>query len=497
MRSMSSPIERFARRATDLAERWVPDAFVFALAATVIVAVAAWIVDPAARRAPLAIVDAWGNGFWTLIPFTLQMAMIIIGGYVLASSPPVHRLIARLAAWPASAKGAVVMVALVAMLTSLLNWGFSLIFSAILAREVARRVPSADYRALGASSFLGLGTVWAQGLSSSAALQMARASSMPPRLAQMVAGGIPLTATIFRWESLVCVVIEIAVVAAVMWACAPPAGAGRSAASFGVDLGDPTRARRAEASSAPTDRAGHAMRAGERRAEAGSAPTDRARQGMRPGERLDHSPILLVALVAFGFIYLARVVASRAATVGDALNAIDFNTINLFFLMLGALLHWRPSCLMRAVRDATPATWGVLLQFPFYGGIFGIMTGLKLSDAVASLFVRASTATLYPAMIVVYSAVLGIFVPSGGSKWVIEAPYVLQAARVLSVPDGWMVVTYNLGEAIANLLQPFWMLPVLALLGLRARDIMGYTYLVALVLLPVVVLLVTIFRPLV
>jgi short-chain fatty acids transporter len=473
---MSSPLERFARRATDLAERWVPDAFVFALAATLIVAVAAWIVDPAARTAPLRIVDAWGNGFWTLIPFTLQMAMIIIGGYVLASSPPVHRIIARLAGWPASAKGAVVMVALVAMLTSLVNWGFSLIFSAILAREVARRVPSADYRALGASSVLGLGTVWAQGLSSSAALQMARASSMPPTLARMVAGGIPLTATIFRWESLVCVVIEIAVVAAVMWACAPAAGAGRSAASFGVDLGDPAPARRAEAS---------------------SAPTDRARQGMRPGERFDHSPILLVPIVAFGFVYLARVIASRAATVADALNAIDFNTINLFFLMFGAALHWRPSSLMRAVRDATPATWGVLLQFPFYGGIFGIMTALKLSDAVASLFVRASTATLYPAMIVVYSAVLGIFVPSGGSKWVIEAPYVLQAARVLSVPDGWMVVTYNLGEAIANLLQPFWMLPVLALLGLRARDIMGYTYLVALVLLPVVVLLVTIFRPLV
>jgi len=465
-------MERFARRSTDLAERWVPDAFVFALGATLLVAAAAWVVDPAARAAPLKIVDAWGNGFWTLIPFTLQMAMIIIGGYVLASSPPVSRAIARLAGWPTGAKGAVVLVAVAAMLTSLVNWGFSLIFSAILAREVARRVPSADYRALGASSFLGLGTVWAQGLSSSAALQMARASSMPPTLARMVAGGIPLTATIFRWQSLVCVVIEIAVVAAVMWACAPADGAGRSAASFGVDL-----------------------ESGHRTPDAGHRTPDTG--ATRPGERVDHSPILLVPVVAFGFVYLARVVASRATTVADALNAIDFNTINLFFLMLGALLHWRPSSLIRAVREATPATWGVLLQFPFYGGIFGIMTALRLSDALASLLVRASTPALYPAMIVVYSAVLGIFVPSGGSKWVIEAPYVLQAARALSVPDGWMVVTYNLGEAIANLLQPFWMLPVLALLGLRARDIMGYTYLVALVLLPVVIVLVTVFRPLV
>ncbi len=473
-----TPLERFARRTTDLAERWIPDAFVFALAATVVVAIAAWVVDPAARAAPVRIVDAWGNGFWTLIPFTLQMAMIIIGGYVLASSPPVHRVIVRLAGRARTAKGAVVLVALAAMLTSLVNWGFSLIFSAILAREVARRVPAADYRALGAGSVLGLGTVWAQGLSSSAALQMARASSMPPALAGMVGGGIPLTATIFRWQSLVCVVFEIAVVAVVMWALAPSAGSGRTAASLGVDLGDHRDARGAGTAGSGT-----------------AVPDPHNRAALRPGERLDRSPILLLLVVAIGFIYLARVVAGRAHTLADALNAIDFNTINLFFLMLGALLHWRPSSLMRAARDATPATWGVLLQFPFYGGIFGIMTGLKLSDAIASLLVRASTPTFYPAMIVVYSALLGLFVPSGGSKWVIEAPYVLQAARALAVPDGWMVVTYNLGEAIANLLQPFWMLPVLALLGLRARDIMGYTYLVALVLLPVVIILVTVFRP--
>src|SRR5918992_642926 len=184
--SEASGLERFAQRATAWAERWMPDAFVFALGATLIVLVAAFLVDPAARQSPLRLVDAWGNGFWSLIPFTLQMVMIIVSGYVLASSPPVFRLIVRLAGVPRSAKGAVLLVALVAMLTSLLNWGFSLIVGAVLAREVARRVPSADYRALGASSFLGLGTVWAQGLSGSAALQMARTSSMPPALAQIV-----------------------------------------------------------------------------------------------------------------------------------------------------------------------------------------------------------------------------------------------------------------------------------------------------------------------
>lgn len=137
----------------------------------------------------------------------------------------------------------------------------------------------------------------------------------------------------------------------------------------------------------------------------------------------------------------------------------------------------------------------MLLQFPFYAGIFGVMTGTALSESIAGLFVHVSSKTWYPATIAIYSAVLGMLVPSGGAKWVIEAPYVLSAARQLGVPDGWMVVTYDLGEALANLVQPFWMLPILALLGLRARDIMGYTFLVALVLLPVVVTLVTVLAP--
>lgn len=454
-------LERFARRATAWAETWMPDAFVFALAATLVVLAGALIVDPAARAAPLTLVDAWGKGFWALIPFTLQMSMIIVGGYVLASAPPVFRAIATVAGWARTPKGAVLLVSLAAMLTSLLNWGFSLVFSAILAREVARRVPTADYRALGAASFLGLGTVWAQGLSGSAALQMASPSSMPPKLQELVGGAIPLTETIFRWQSVACVVVEILVVSAVMWGIAPREG--RGARDLGVDLGPDTPP--------PLP-----------------APTP-------PGERVEHSPVLLLPVVALGVAYLAHSVASRATSLSGALNALDFNTLNLFFLMAGALLHWTPASLMRAVRDATPSVAGVLLQFPFYAGIFGVMTGTALSASIAGLFVEVSSPTFYPAMIVLYSALLGLFVPSGGSKWVIEAPYVLEAARALGVPDGWMVVTYDLGEAIANLMQPFWMLPILALLGLKARDIMGYTYVVAAVLVPLVVVLVTVLRP--
>jgi short-chain fatty acids transporter len=161
--------------------------------------------------------------------------------------------------------------------------------------------------------------------------------------------------------------------------------------------------------------------------------------------------------------------------------------------MLGFALHGTPARLMRAVREATPAVWGVILQFPFYAGIAGVITGTRLNHHIAQFFVSISTQRTFPAVVAVYSAVLGMFVPSGGSKWVIEAPYLMAAAHELKVHLGWVVAVYDLGEALANLVQPFWMLPILGLLGLKARDVMGYTLLVFLALLPVVLVDVTVF----
>ena len=167
------------------------------------------------------------------------------------------------------------------------------------------------------------------------------------------------------------------------------------------------------------------------------------------------------------------------------------NIINFTFLILGFLFHWTPARLMSAVRDATPAVWGVILQFPFYAGIAGMIVYTGLNAKIADFFVAISTQTTFPFLIAVYSAVLGVFVPSGGSKWIIEAPYVMAAAHDLKIHLGWMVCVYNLGEALANLIQPFWMLPTLAILGLKARDVMGYTLLVFLVLTPIVLIMVT------
>ena len=211
---MTGGLSALAARFTAWTQKWIPDAFVFALVATAVAVLAGlWVT----RGGVVTVVESWGKGFWELLGFTLQMALVIITGYVVASTRPVIRLIGLLAGLPKSPKGAVVFVAAFAMASSWLNWGFSLIFSAILAKEVARRV-DADYRALAASSFLGLGSIWAQGLSGSAALQMATPGALQPAIRDVVAHGglvpngmVPFTHTIFLWQSLASVGVEMLV----------------------------------------------------------------------------------------------------------------------------------------------------------------------------------------------------------------------------------------------------------------------------------------------
>ncbi len=460
----SGAVARAALRLTAWAERWVPDAFVFALAVTIGV----FALGVALERAPVpTLLESWGKGFWELVPFAMQMALIIVTGYVLATSRPVARAITRLARVPRTPRGATAMVAVFAMATSWVNWGFSLIFSALLAREMARQRPEADYRALAASSFLGLGSVWAQGLSGSAALQMASPEALPPKLREIVAAGglvpggvIPLRSTIFTWQSLTSVACEIALVSLVAWAYVPPPDRAVSAEKLGVSL-EPL------------------LRDDE------DAPSSTI---LTPALRVERSRALSLSVVAMGLGYLG-IHLSRAP---DKLAAINVNTINFAFLMLGMLLHGTPERMLRAVREATPATAGVILQFPFYGGIAGMIAYTGLSARIAHAFVDVSTHVTFPPLVAAYSALLGVFVPSGGGKWVIEAPYVMQAAHELRVHLGWTVAVYDLGEALANLVQPFWMLPTLAILGLRARDVLGYTLVVFLALAPVVLALVTI-----
>jgi short-chain fatty acids transporter len=421
---------RLGMALADWSQRWFPDAFVFALAGLIVVFVAGSLVGVAMRD----LVKYFGDGFWSLIPFTMQMAIIIIGGYVVATSPPIHRLIRWLASLPSTPRAAIAFVAFFSMATALLSWGLSLIFSGVLVREIVRNVRGIDYRAIGAAAYLGTGSVWALGLSSSAALVMATPSAMPVALLK-ISGVIPLSQTIYTWQSLATAAILMLGGVVVAYLSAPPSST-KTAESFGITTG---------------------------------LEVQKLEEPSAPAEWLEYAPLLSVVVGALGLAYLVQVLAARGP-----LAALDLNTYNLLFLMLGLLLHWRPRSFIRAVNNAVPATAGVLIQFPFYGGIFGIITLSPISRELAHFFVSFSSTNTYPILVSIYSAILGMFVPSGGSKWIIEAPYVLQAARDLHVNLGWVVQIYNTSEALPNLINPFWMLPLLGLLKVRARDLIGY-----------------------
>ncbi|GAA2356477.1 TIGR00366 family protein [Nonomuraea africana] len=471
-------LARVALRFTAFTERWLPDAFGFVLVGTFVIFALGLATGVPLLGAPadvkattgFGLVNAWGKGFWSLIEFTMQMAMIIIGGYAVAVSAPVARLITWLARLPKTPRGAITFVAAMAMVTAYLNWAFSLVFTAILAKEIARLVRGVDYRALGAMAFLGLGTVWAQGLSGSAALQVTSETSSPKAVQDVIAAGrgsgtIPLTETIFLWQGMLATLIIFVIAVVTAWFLAPSGDRAKTAEDMGITLKPIAREK--------SDLSEVAAASGGKR---------------RPGDWLEHSPLFSILIFLLGAWYL---VTYFAAAKGNPLNALNLNTVNLILILLAAILHWRPVRLIAAVREGTPAASGVLLQFPFYGGIFGMIAFTGLTKTIAGWMVNASNQFLFPAFVAVYSCVLGIFVPSGGSKWVIEAPYVLDAANQLQVNQGWMVVVYDLSEASANLLQPFWMLPTLAILGLKAKDIMGFTFAMFLACFPATVVVVT------
>jgi short-chain fatty acids transporter len=447
-------LARLGLHFTNWAERWFPDAYVFVSLAVAVVAAAALLNG----ASPVAVTKSFGEGFWSLITFTMQMVMIVVSGYVVASSSPVAKLIDRLAALPRGGRAAVALVAAASMLTSFLSWGMSLIFSGLLVRALARREHlRMDYRAAGAAGYLGLGATWALGLSSSAAQLQANAASLPKSLLE-ITGVIPFAQTIFLWQSLVIAAVLLVISIMLARLSAPSDAKAVTAQMMGENV------------------------------EAPDAPLV-SRQ--RPGEWLEYSLLLTLAVVALAGGWLVQ----EFATKGPILAISNLNTYNLMFLMLGALLHWRPRSFLNAVAKAVPATTGILIQFPLYGSIAAVLTtakgpgGQSVADQVAHALVSVSTTSTFPIVMGIYSAVLGLFIPSGGGKWIIEAPYVMQAANDLKVHLGWAVQIYNAAEALPNLINPFWMLPLLGVLGLKARDIVGFTFLQFLVHVPVVLFL--------
>jgi short-chain fatty acids transporter len=447
-------LARVAQSLASSTEKWFPDAYVVALAGVVLVALGAL----ANGSSPQTVVNAFGDGFWDLTAFTLQMAMVVLTGYVVATSPPVARLIDRLSTVPHTARSAVSFVAFLSLSISFVNWGLSLVFGGLLARAIARRTDlRVDYRALGAAAFMGLGAVWALGMSSSAAQLQATAGSLPAQLLK-ITGVLDFGTTIFTWQSLLMCVIIIALTVVIAHFSAPSGAAILTAADLDVDLDD---------------------------------QTEDVPPRSRPGEWLEYSRALplLAALMTLGWL-ISQLLTKPVLSVVSSLNGYL-----LVFLVLGLVLHGTPRKFLQAVAAAVPATGGILVQFPLYAAMAAILTkakgtgGQTLSDQLAQVFTHVGGGA-FAVVIALYTVVLGVFVPSGGGKWLVEAPYVMQSATDVQMNLGWTVQIYNVAEALPNLINPFFMLPLLAVLGLRARDLIGFTFLQFMFHLPVVLALV-------
>ena len=419
-----------------LVQRWLPEPFLFAILLTF---VAAAVAMPLCHQTPLEVVEHWGDGLWNLLGFAMQMALVLVCGSTLAAAPVVKRGIAAMARVPQSAPSAIALVTVVSALACWLNWGFGLIVGVIFAKAIARERRDVDYRLLIASAYSGF-VVWHAGMSGSIPLTMATpGESLAMATNGALTAPVPLSQTILGWHNLVTVLLVMVGITVANTLMHPKRG---------ILTIDPALLSDDDAPAAP-------------------AVADKT-----PAQRLEQSKLLswLVALLLV--TYLVIHLAVRGA-------GLDLGGVIMIFLALGLVLHATPVDYVHAFGKATTGAAGIILQFPFYAGIMGIVTGIGMSGislggVLADACIRISTPVTYPLLTFVCAAVLNLFVPSGGGHWAVQAPVMFTAGANLGVDPGLTGMAISWGDAWTNLIQPFWALPALAIARLDAKDIMGY-----------------------
>ena len=413
------------------AERYIPDPYLYAIVFSLITAGAALIWTDAGT---VQIVTAWYDGIWAILAFAMQMALILSTGVALAAAPQVKHLLEKLATIPKHQAGAAITVFVVSAIASWLNWGFGLVIGALIAREVARKVRDVDFGLIVACAYMGF-IVWASGLSSSIALASAT-PGIPLNIIERETGRIaPLSETIFTAYNLVPTVLMVCLIPLMLLVIGPDEKEMKRA--------DPALLARDDEAPAPEPR----------------EPSF--------ATRLENAWILTLLIVAMGLIYEWNVIQTRGFS-------LDINGMIFIPLMIGLVLHWRPIRYVRAFNTAARAVGPILLQFPLYGGIMGIMTGTGLAAAISQAFVAFSTQDTLPFWSFVSSNIISLFVPSGGGHWAVQGPFMIPAAVDLNVDPALTAMAVAFGEQTANMIQPFWALPILAIAGLGIKDIMGY-----------------------
>jgi len=416
---------------TELMRRYLPDPFVFAILLTLLTMALAFGVE---SRPIDAVVQDWGKGFWSLLAFTTQMAVILVMGYVLAAAPIVDRFLDRIAARVSTPRQAIIVATIVGCVGSYLNWGFGLVIGGIMARKLALKVKGVHYPLIIAAAYTGF-TMYSLGFSATIPVLI----STKGHAFEGTMGLIPLTQTIFSAPILLtslAVLVALPLLNATMH---PKAG------EKVVELDPATVADARPAASA------EALLGDEKTL----------------AWRLNNSRALSLLIGLCGMAY----VAMHFMKGGN----LDLNMINFFILFLGVLLLGTPMKYVEKVNEGVKTIGGIILQFPFYAGIMAIMHGSGLVESIAHVFVNISTAATLPLWGLVSSFVINFFAPSGGGHWVLQGPFMINAATTLGASQAQTAMSVMLGNGWNDLVQPFWILPALALSKLKLKDIMGYT----------------------
>ncbi|TFD80037.1 short-chain fatty acid transporter [Cryobacterium psychrophilum] len=417
------------RPINSLVERYIPSALVFVIVLTIVVAILALVLTDAG---PVDVIRSWGDGLAGLLAFMTQMALVLLLGHALANTSPVHRLLTKLGGVPRTPLQAYVFVFVVASLASLITWGLGLVVGGLLAKEVAAqsraRGVKLHFPLLVAAGYSGF-VVWHMGYSGSGPLAAATEGSF---LAEALGRTIPLGDTMFSPWNIAAAGGTIVVVALALAVVAPK----RTAPIFELEFD--AREKKVEEEKVVT-----------------------------PADRLDASRILTLlvglALVAYLVVHFVE---------GGTLT---LDIVNWSFLALIFLLVHNPFELIRLVRNAASNVGDILLQFPLYAGILGMMVGSGLIGVFSDFFVNISTPQTFGVMALLSAGLVNFFVPSGGGQFAVQGPIMLDAADRLGVDPSVAIMAVSYGDQWTNMIQPFWALPLLAIAGLKMRDILGYT----------------------
>lgn len=417
-----------------MVQRYLPDAFLFAIILTFVVFILGIIFTDSG---PVQMVEHWGTGFWDLLAFAMQMSLVVVTGYILASTPIVKKLLTKLSSLAKTPPQAVFLVTFVAIIACLINYGFGLVVGALFAIHVARRVPAVDYRILIASAYSGM-LVWHGGFSGSIPLTIATPGHFLEDKIQL----IPVAETIFSPFNIFVVITMLITLPIFNRFLLKSSNIGAQTKFSNLNIPE------------------------EDEKEDDFVPDT-------PAEKLENSQLVSLVIGMMGLVFIFY----HFVWNGFDLN---INIVNFTFLFLGILFHRTPKRFLDTVTEGIKNAGGIIIQFPFYAGIMGMMVGSGLSHMISNWFVSFSSDYTLPFFTFISAGIVNFFIPSGGGQWAVQGPIMIDAAILLNADIAKTAMAVAWGDAWTNMIQPFWALPVLAIAGLKVRDIMGFCVMILL-----------------